>query len=210
MKALDSGDVIAAQDASARLDAGLWRAEQDRAGKDKSKDKKDDAKKEDAKPSAAVQDKPVTEPVMPDADPSPLMSSLGIASLELRAGVLVSQGKLDAGKKLYSEATKQEKGAGYHEPPFYIRPVGENEATALLRAKDFAGAKAAYEEALKERPDSGFGLYGLARVAELSGDAAGAKANYAVFLKAWPAANPGLAELAHARSVVGEPSSSSR
>jgi len=210
MKALDSGDVIAAQDASARLDAELWRAEQDRAGKDKSKDKKDDAKKEDAKPSAAVQDKPVTEPVMPDADPSPLMSSLGIASLELRAGVLVSQGKLDAGKKLYSEATKQEKGAGYHEPPFYIRPVGENEATALLRAKDFAGAKAAYEEALKERPDSGFGLYGLARVAELSGDAAGAKANYAVFLKAWPAANPGLAELAHARSVVGEPSSSSR
>ena len=207
MKALEAGDVAAAQDASARLDAGLWRTEQEKAAKDgdKARDKKDDAEKPEIK-----DDKPVTEPVMPDADPAPLMSSLGIASLELRAGVLVAQGKLDAGKKLFERATKEEKDAGYHEPPFYIRPVGENEATALLRAKDYAGAKVAYEEALKERPNSGFGLFGLARVAELEGDAAAAKAEYAAFLKAWPTANPGLAELAHARSVLGEQSNGSR
>ena len=60
----------------------------------------------------------------------------------------------------------------------YIRPVGENEAPALIRAKDYAGAKAAYEDALKERPNSGFSLYGLARVRELSGDAAGARDAY--------------------------------
>jgi tetratricopeptide (TPR) repeat protein len=198
MKALDGGDLTVAQAASARMDAGLWRAQKDQNDKDaaetdKNKDKKDDAKKDQA----------VTTPIMPDANAGPLMKNLGIASLELRAGVLVAQGKLDDGKKLYAQATKDEKNAGYHEPPFYVRPVGENEAAALLRAKDYAGAKAAYESALEERPNSGFGLYGLARVKELAGDAAGARESYASFLKAWPAADATLPDIAHARSVVG-------
>jgi tetratricopeptide (TPR) repeat protein len=198
MKALDGGDVTSARAASERMDAGLWRTEKDQddkdaAEKDKEKDKKDEAKK----------DKPVTTPIMPDAKAGPLMKNLSIASLELRAGVLASQSKMDEAKKLYAQATAEEKKAGYHEPPFYIRPVGENEAAALIRAKDYAGARAAYEAALVERPNSGFGLYGLARVKELEGDAAGARQSYQVFLKAWPAADAALPEVAHARSVVG-------
>ncbi len=94
------------------------------------------------------------------------------------------------------------KKAGYHEPPFYIRPVGENEAAALLRARDYAGARAAYQAALQERPNSGFGLYGLARVAELKGDAAGAHVAYAEFLKQWNTADVTLPEMEHARSMV--------
>jgi tetratricopeptide (TPR) repeat protein len=202
MKALENPDtaavdVAAAQAASERMDAGLWRAEQEQAAKDadkkKNKDEKNDAKK----------DKPVMEPVMPDAEAGPLMKCLRVASIELRAGVLAGQGKLDEAKKLYASAAAEEKKLGYHEPPFYIRPVGENEATALLRAKDYAGAKAAYEAALVERPNSGFGLYGIAFVKELQGDAAGARASYAAFLKAWPAADGTLPEVVHARSVVG-------
>jgi tetratricopeptide (TPR) repeat protein len=198
MKAPDGGDVSAAQTASESMDAGLWRAQKDQAEKDaaekeKSKDKKDDAKK----------DQPVTTPIMPDAKADPLMKNLSVASLELRAGVLVGQGKLDAAKKLYAQAAAEEKNAGYHEPPFYIRQVGENEAAALLRAKDYAGAKAAYESALGERPNSGFGMYGLARVKELEGDAAGARASYEAFLKAWPSADAALPEVAHARRIVG-------
>jgi tetratricopeptide (TPR) repeat protein len=197
MKALDAGDVEGAQTASAAMDAGLWRSEKDQTAKDadakKVADAKKDADKKDDAPMIAV---------MPDASAEPLMKCLSIASLELRAGVLVGQGKLDAAKKLYVTATEEDKKAGYHEPPFYFRPVGENEAAALIRAKDFAGAKAAYEEALKDRPNSGFGLYGLARVAELQGDAAGARAGYAAFLKEWTTADAGLPELAHARSVV--------
>jgi len=96
----------------------------------------------------------------------------------------------------------EEKKAGYHEPPFYIRPVGENEAAALLRAKDYAGAKAAYEAALAERPNSGFGVYGLARVKELEGDAAGAREGYAAFLKVWATADATLPEMEQARSMV--------
>ncbi len=207
MKALENPDVAAtdiaaAQAASDHMDAGLWHAQKDQAAKDadKEKDKKDDTKQE--KPAMAV--------VMPDADAGPLMKCLSIASLELQAGVLAAQGKLDAAKKLYASAAGEEKKAGYHEPPFYIRPVGENEATALLRAKDYEGARASYQSALAERPNSGFGLYGLARVAELQGDEAAARAAYATFLKAWPAADSSLPEIAHARSVIAEQATGTR
>ncbi|MGA9669812.1 MAG: hypothetical protein WBQ94_11415 [Terracidiphilus sp.] len=203
MKALDDGDVTAAKSASEAMDAGLWRTEKDQAAKDAAKEKDKDKDK-------AKKNEPEMVPVMPDANAEPLLKNLSIASLELRAGVLVAEGKMDAGKKLFATATDEDKKAGYHEPPFYIRPVGENEASALIRAKDYAGAKAAYEGALKDRPNSGFGLYGLARVAELQGDAAGAKAEYSAFLKEWSSADAGLPELAHARNVVGAEAAGTR
>ncbi len=99
--------------------------------------------------------------------PEPIMKSLNIASMELRAGVLVAHHKLRAAKKLYADAAKQEKKIGYHEPPFYIRPVAETEAAALLKAKDYKDAATAYEAALVARPNSGFELYGLALVKEV-------------------------------------------
>jgi tetratricopeptide (TPR) repeat protein len=199
MKALDANDTAAAQAASDRMDAGLWRLQRDQA-------EKDDAAK--AKPGEAgkdekdKKDQPPTQPILPDANAGPLLKSLSIASIELRAGILAAQGKLDAAKKLFASAASEEKKAGYHEPPFCIRPVSENEAAALIKAKDFDGAKAAYETALVDRPGSGFGLYGLARVKELKGDAAGAREGYQAFLKAWPSADAVLPEVAHARKVL--------
>jgi tetratricopeptide (TPR) repeat protein len=199
MRALDRDALDAAQGASARMDAGLWRLQQEQA------DAASAAAKAKADPSgkaAEKKDEPPMVPIMPDADSGPLVHSLSVASLELRAGVLAGQGKLEAAKKLFATAAKDEKSLGYHEPPLYIRPVGETEAVALLRARDYAGAKAAYEAALVERPDSGFELYGLAHVMELSGDAKGARAGYQAFLKAWPAADGELPEMTHARKVL--------
>jgi tetratricopeptide (TPR) repeat protein len=200
MRDLDRNDVDAAQAASARMDAGLWRLQQEQA--DVAKGAAAKAKADHTDKAAAKKEEPPMVPILPDADAGPLVRSLGVASLELRAGVLAGQGKLDDAKKLYATAAKNEKELGYHEPPIYVRPVGENEAVALLKAKDYAGAKAAYEAALVERPDSGFALYGLARVMELSGDSKGAHAGYEAFLKAWPAADAGLPEVAHAREVL--------
>ena len=198
MRALDQNTVPEAEAASARMDAGLWRIKQmeDEESKDK-KDKKADAKATDAKA------KPPMIPILPDAQSGPLVKALTIQSLELRAGVLMAQGKPDDARKLYATAAAKEKELGYHEPPYYIRPVGETEAAALLKAEDYSGAKAAYEAALVERPASGFPLYGLARVQELSGDPAAAKTSYQAFLKAWPEADPTLPEVVHAREVVG-------
>lgn len=202
MQALDRGDLASAQMASAQMDAGLWRQSQDAREAAEAK-----AKAEAAKAAAGTTDagtKPVTAPLNPDANAEPLVSALSIASMELRAGVLLEQRKLDAATKLYEEAIAAEKKLGYHEPPFYIRPVAETEGEALLRAKDYAGAKTAYQEALAERPASGFELYGIARADELAGNKALAQTEYEAFLKAWPSADAKLPEVLHARASLGE------
>ena len=171
MRALDAGNMEEAKAASARLDAALWRGEQDRAALAASSSKK----------AAPAKNAPPMNMVMPDAEAGSLARSMQVASLELRAGVLVGGGKLDEAKALYARATAEEGKLGYHEPPIYVRPVEETEAAALLRAEDYPGARTAYDAALVERPRSGFGLYGLARTKELQGDSAGARAGYAAF-----------------------------
>ena len=200
MKALDAGDAIAAGKCSASLDAGLKQMNEMQTGLAKRKDA--DAKEANAKPPMI--------PISPDALTEPILKSLKIESMELQAGVLVAQHKLRAGKKLYATAAKEEKKLGYHEPPFYIRPVAETEAEALLKARDYKEAEAAYQAALVARPESGFGLYGLAQVKESAGDAAGARVAYAAFLKAWPKADATLPEIAHAQKVVGTDAQASR
>ncbi len=199
MKALDANDVVGAQMASDRMDAGLWRQRESEAA-DEAKKKADELAKKDS----AANPKPPADPISPDAMAGPLLKALSVASLELHAGVVAAQGHLDQAKKLYSDAIATERKLGYHEPPMYIRPVGENEAVALIRAKDYDGAKAAYEDALKERPNSGFALYGLAHVRELAGDAPGARESYQAFLKAWSAADSTLPEVVHARKIVAD------
>jgi tetratricopeptide (TPR) repeat protein len=199
MQALDNGDRSAADMASAQMDAGLWRENQDEQNAAKATPDAEIAKAAPAKAAA----KPPSAPLNPDADLDPLVTTLSIASRELRAGVLLAQGNTDAAKKIYSVAIEAEKKLGYHEPPFYIRPVAETEAEALLRAKDYAGAKTAYQAALVERPQSGWELYGIAHADELAGNTAAAQTEYAVFLKAWPSADSTLPEVTHARAAVG-------
>ncbi|MGA7342973.1 MAG: hypothetical protein WBE72_05600 [Terracidiphilus sp.] len=204
MRALEQGDLVSAQTASAEMDAGLWRQSQEvkAAAEEKAKADAAQAKAGAAKTNAAAA-QPVTMPMNPDAMSEPLMKGLSVASQELRAGALLEEGKADAARKLYGQAVLAEKKLGYHEPPIYIRPVAETEAEALLRAKDYPGARAAFEAALAERPASGFELYGIARADELAGNAAGAKREYGAFLKAWPSADAGMPQMLHARQVLG-------
>ena len=215
MQALDRGDVAAAQAASAQLDAGLWREGADekaaadaRAAADKAKAGTDKAKSAAAAgKSNATPAQPVTDPINPDAEPGPLVKSLSVASVELRAGVELLKGDAAPAKKLYDQAILDEKKLGYHEPPFYIRPVAETEAEALLRVKDYAGAKAAFQKALQERPNSGFELYGIAHADELAGNTSLAQTEYQAFLKAWPSADQNLPQLAHARAALSQSNS---
>jgi tetratricopeptide (TPR) repeat protein len=140
--------------------------------------------------------------VMPDALPDPLVSDLSIMSLELRAGLLLAKKLNDDAKKLYAQAAQEEKALGYREPPAYIRPVGETEAAAFLSVSDWTDAKAAYQEALVERPHSGFPLYGIAMASEQAGEITAAAAGYAEFLAAWRSADSDLLQVAHARSYL--------
>ncbi len=190
MAALERNDVAAAKQASDAMDGGLWRAESVQG----EKKPEDAAKHDDA-------NKPATMPVMPDADSEPMLKAMRIASLELRATILIKDKNAPEGKTLFAEAARQEKALGYHEPPGYVRPVAETEGDVLLKAGDYAGAQRAFKAALVERPNSGFGLYGLARAEDLGGDRAAAKQDYAAFLKAWSAADPALPQLAEARKA---------
>jgi hypothetical protein len=162
--------------------------------KENNKDKNKDEKAADSAPPKLQ--------IMPDALPDPLLSNLSIMSLELRAGLLLAKKLNNDAKKLYAQAAQEEKGLGYHEPPAVIRPVRETEAAAFLAVSDWSGAKAGYEEALVDRPYSGFPLYGLALTSERTGDIAAANEAYANFLEAWKSADSDLLQLAHARTYL--------
>jgi hypothetical protein len=140
--------------------------------------------------------------VMPDALLQPLLNSLSIMSLELRASLITAQGNRAGAKKLFLSAAQQEKALGYREPPTYIRPVGETEAVAMIAVHDWKAAKDAYKEALLERPRSGFALYGIAISSENAGDAGAATKGYSDFLAAWKDADHALPQMTHARAYL--------
>jgi len=196
MQALEAHDMSRAETASAQFDADLWRLsnrlkdEEDAKSKEKDKDKK----LSDATPPKLQ--------LMPDAFPKPLVNNLSIMSLELRAGLLMAKKQNAEAKKLYAQAAQEEKALGYREPPAFIRPVGETKAAAFMAAADWTAAKAAYQEALVERPRSGFPLYGIALASEQSGDTKAAATEYTDFLSAWKFADPNLPQLTHARDYL--------
>jgi hypothetical protein len=195
MQALEQHELSRAEEASAQVDAELWRTSNRLKDEEGSKAKEDKNKKTaDAAPPKLQ--------VMPDALPEPLVHNLSIMSLELRAGLLMEKKLTDDAKKLYAQAAREEKALGYHEPPAYVRPVGETEAAAFLAASDWTDAKAAYKDALVERPRSGYPLYGIAMASEQAGDIPSATAEYADFLSAWKSADPDLPQLIHARSYL--------
>jgi hypothetical protein len=194
MQALEARDLATAETASERLDAELWRISEEVKTEQAAKDK--EKKTADA-------DKPKMQ-WMPDAWGKPLMNNVSIMSLELRAGLAVANNHVEDAKKLYAQAAREEKDLGYHEPPGYIRPVAETKAGALLTALAWQDAKSAYQEALVERPKSGFPLYGIALSSEKAQDVAAASAQYAQFVAAWKDADAGLPQLVHARSFLAE------
>jgi hypothetical protein len=185
---IQTGDVAAAQAASQTLDADLWRISQRVHDEPAPK-----------KPSLTA---PAMAVVMPDAKAAPLLSNLSVMSLELRATILVAQKRLPEAKALFDQAAHEEKKLGYAEPPRYVRPVGETEGAALLRAGDAAGAHTAYATALKDRPNSGFSLYGMAQASEAAGNTAVARQEYTRFLSAWKDSDADRSELIHARAYV--------
>ncbi|HEX4581599.1 MAG TPA: hypothetical protein VH139_06040 [Acidobacteriaceae bacterium] len=188
MQSAEAGDVAASAAASQQLDAELWRRSQHLHDEPAPN-----------KPSLAA---PAMAVVMPDAQAAPLLSNLSVMSLELRATIRAAQKRLPEAKSLFAEAAQEEKKIGYREPPAYIRPVGETEGAALLRADDAAGAHAAYSRALHDRPNSGFSLYGMARSSEAAGNTATAHEEYARFLVAWKNSDAERPELAHAREYI--------
>ena len=194
MDSVNHGNLAASERMSERLDAELYRMSQEH--------KQPAFMPTMPPPAAAVPSESPKLAVMPDALLDPLLSMLSIMSLELRGSVVAGQGNIDDAKALFARAAKEEKALGYREPPIYIRPVGETEGAAMLRARRLKDAKAAFERALSERPHSGFALYGIAVANEQLGDSEAASKTYTDFLTAWKDADAGLPQIAHARAYL--------
>ena len=193
MNALQSNDIALAEASSKKLDDDLAAMKAKLDAKPKASNESKDDKKQTG---------PVKEAVMPDAMAAPLATSLSIMSLELRASILAAKKDLPKAKDLFTQAAQAEHDLGYREPPTYIRPVGETEGLVLLRAGDAEDAHTAYAAALADRPNSGFGLYGLARSSEAAHKTEAARTEYARFLAAWKDADPGSEEMKHAQQFI--------
>jgi tetratricopeptide (TPR) repeat protein len=188
MQSVEAHEPDVAERHSVLLDANLWRMSQ--------QIKDQEAKDKKAAPPTGNQS------MSPDPLPKPLLQMLSIMSLELRGSMLATQDNVPEAEKLFAVARREENELGYHEPPFYIRPVSESEAAAMMTAGKWADAEAAFQKALVDRPNSGFALYGLAQVKEKKGDAGATTAAYRQFLGAWKTADPGLPEMQHAQQWV--------
>jgi tetratricopeptide (TPR) repeat protein len=188
MQAIETRNLSKAEESSMRFDAELWRKSQQLEDSQR-------PKKAGGAETRKLQ-------VRPDALLQPLLKSLSVLSWELRASLLTAQGKVSEAKSLFATAEREEKALGYHEPPNYIRPVGEAEGAALMTAGDWEDATRAFQQALRDWPKSGFALYGIALCSEKSGQPDNAAKEYKDFLTAWKNADPSLAQVKHAQSYL--------
>ena len=188
MRALEMHNLPDAKASSERFDAALSQISQQ-------------AKTMPRMPGMSDENPPKLE-VMPDALLQPVLRNLSVMSLELQACLLTAQGKTADAKSTFQKAERAEENLGYHEPPNYIRPVGETEGATLLTINDWTGARAAFQLVLTARPRSGFVLYSIALTSEKSGDAAAAVKEYADFLTAWKDADSSLPQITHARAFI--------
>jgi tetratricopeptide (TPR) repeat protein len=140
--------------------------------------------------------------VSPDALLPSLLGTLSVMSVELRGWSQALSGKVEEAAASFDEAAAEQKALGYREPPAYIRPARESEGDAFRQIGQWDRAQAAYRAALKQRPNSGFALYGIAVCAEKASDVEGARQAYADFLHAWQHADPDLAQVAHAKEFL--------
>lgn len=173
MQAAEAGNLPDAARQSDMLDALLWRLSQ--------------AKIED-EPSKNVRDR--------------VVRILEASSLDLRGNLAGYRGDLEHMQHLLDEAAVHERELGYSEPPQYSRPESESLGHALLRAGKYSASRAAFQKELKERPRSGFALYGIALAWDREGNRAEAVKAYREFLETWRNADRDLPQIRAAEQRV--------
>ncbi len=109
--------------------------------------------------------------------------------MDLRGSLASVRGLHDEAIKILNEAVEGEQNLGYWEPPHYTRPVMESLADTYSRAGRHDDAIRAYERSLKNRPNSGFALAGIARAYRKAGKGALADDYQRKFAFAWKEAD---------------------
>jgi tetratricopeptide (TPR) repeat protein len=120
---------------------------------------------------------------------------LAVHALDLRGSVASLKGQHDDAMKILTDAAEREQNLGYWEPPHYTRPVLESLAAAHMRAGKYDEAIRAYEKILKNRPNSGFALAGIARAYKKAGNETRSAEYYRQLAAAWRNADKELSQV---------------
>lgn len=110
---------------------------------------------------------------------------VALAQAVLEGEILYREAKVEAGIKKLREAVALEDGLAYGEPPSWVQPVRHALGAALLQQKRFAEAEVVYRNDLVQKPNNGWGLWGLARALERQGKLDESKKVQAHFEEVW-------------------------
>ena len=122
--------------------------------------------------------------------------------LESEGMVLAAEGKVDDAIKALQESIRTFKSVEYEEPVDLIQIPHETLGKVLTDAKRYDEAIRAFQDGLKERPNSGWLLFGLAKAHEEAGKKRDAERAYQTFLKAWTTADRDRPEVKHAEAFM--------
>ena len=172
MKATESGELSEADRQSDALDALLWRLSHEKVD-DKTKGMRDQ-----------------------------VANILETASLDLRGNMAGYRQDVAGMQQLLDQAADHERELGYAEPPRYSRPELESLGYALIRAGKFSDARESFQKELRDRPRSGFALYGIALAWDKEGNGAEAGKAYREFLDAWKGADRDLPQIRTAEAAI--------
>lgn len=116
---------------------------------------------------------------------SPAATNLTLAAHTLRGELAGARGERDTQVAELEAAVATQDGFAYIEPPVWYYPVRQSLGAALLAAGRAAEAEAVYRADLREYPNNGWSLFGLAQSLEAQGKTAEAAEVRTAFEEAW-------------------------
>ncbi len=122
--------------------------------------------------------------------------------LESEGLVYAAEGKIDEAVRSLRESIKTFHTVEYEEPVHLIQIPHETLGHVLTQAKRYDEAIKAFQDGLRDRPNSGWLLFGLAKAQEEAGRTREAEQAYQTFLKAWATADRDRPEIKHAEEFM--------
>jgi tetratricopeptide (TPR) repeat protein len=116
---------------------------------------------------------------------SPAATNLTLAAHTLRGELAGAEGDRDTQVAELEQAVAIQDGFGYIEPPVWYYPMRQSLGAALLGAGRTAEADGVYRADLREYPNNGRSLFGLAQSLEAQGKTAEAAEIRTAFEEAW-------------------------
>ena len=133
----------------------------------------------------------------PGAGQNALKDVLAVATAMVEGRIAQAGGRTNDEIAALRGAVAAEDKLTYDEPRNWLAPTRQSLGAPLLRANDPRGAEQVYREDLKQNPDNGWSLFGLAAALRAQGRIEEAKATTAAFTKAWRLADVTLTASAY-------------